>query len=197
MALGFLKIPYESIVVAYDDEKTPIGLSGRKMLPIMDFGNDHIQNESLDIILKLDSKNTLCYPHYQKLASELETLLNDIGSLVHNLAMPYWIWTPEFNETSRKYFIDKKSVKRGPFKLLVQNQDRYIFQLNSLFSERIESHLKPFYKSDKLTLADIFLAAHFWGIYIVPEYQLPVTFDNYLKRVKKECQFNYHDDFWK
>jgi glutaredoxin 2 len=197
MALGYLQIPFESQVVAYDDEKTPVALTGKKMLPIMDMGNGKIQNESLDIINILDPQNLLQKEHYQNQAPLLETLLNEIGSPVHNLAMPYWIWTPEFNDSSRKYFVEKKSVKRGPFNQLVQKQDQYIKQLNLLFAEKIENHLKPFYQSDKLTLTDIVIAAHLWGVYVVPEYQLPKALDEYLKRVKKECRFNYHEDFWR
>ncbi len=35
MAFGHLKVPYKSVVVPYDDAKTPIDLCQVKMLPII------------------------------------------------------------------------------------------------------------------------------------------------------------------
>ena len=54
MAAGFLNTSYESIVVPYDDEATPINLTGKKMLPIWVNDKRLAQNESLDIIKNLD-----------------------------------------------------------------------------------------------------------------------------------------------
>ena len=52
---GFLRVSYESLVLDYDDEITPTKLTGKKMLPIFDFG-DLVINESIDIIKRLDRK---------------------------------------------------------------------------------------------------------------------------------------------
>ena len=35
MALGHLKIPYESIVLPYDEEEIPLEMCQKKMLPIL------------------------------------------------------------------------------------------------------------------------------------------------------------------
>ena len=50
---------YESVVLPYDDEKTPIDLTGIKMLPIMSFDDGFTTNESLVIIERMDSHNKL------------------------------------------------------------------------------------------------------------------------------------------
>lgn len=196
MSLGYLNLEYKSVVLAYDDEATPTKLSGKKMLPILTHDGGAM-NESLDIIAFVDKANSLkvheltIHPQMK----ELENFLNRIGSIVHSLAMPYWIYTPEFNESSRKYFQKKKEEKRGPFSDLVKKQEEYLQELAPLLSE-LESNLKPFYQSEKFGLYDILIAAHLWGLYIVPEFQFSVNVHQYLKNIKRECRFNYHQDFW-
>lgn len=196
MGLGLLKLNYISIVVPYNDESTPTKLTGKKMLPIMLYDDGFAQNESLDILKKLDTHNLLNWPLYEQEKLTFDPLLDRLGAPVHSLAMPYWIWTPEFNEQSRVYFQKKKEVKRGPFKDLVKNKQQFIRDLNPIL-EALCNDLKPFYKNDCLSILDIMLAAHLWGLYIVPEFQFPPLLHAYLMRVKAETSFNYHEDFWR
>jgi glutaredoxin 2 len=196
MTLGLLGLNYSSIVLPYQDEKTPQQLSGSKMLPIL-VKDGQAMNESLDIMQELDQNNILRIK--QQVASsgfkEFEAYLNYLGGPIHSLAMPYWVYTPEFDPASRAYFQQKKEAKRGPFKLLVQQRDQYIGQLMEEFP-RISAHLKPFYDSSTLGLQDILLASHLWGLYVVPEFQFPEAIHQWLQQVKKECNFDYHKDFW-
>lgn len=191
MALGYLQLPYESIVLPYGDEITPVKLTGVKMLPIMEF-NGKAQNESLDIIDRLDQKNLLKLDN----PAEINPLLNKLGANVHNLAMPYWIYTPEFNENSRHYFQKKKEEKRGPFKNLVKKKEQFIQEILKDLNE-LSGELKPFYHSETFGLNDILLASHLWGLYVVPEFQFPEKIHSYLQEVKKICHFDYHQDYWK
>lgn len=197
MGFGFLGTQYESIVTAYDDEATPIRLTGKKMLPIIEYDDGTTQNESLDLIKRQDTKLSLGWDELAANLEELNLLLDKIGGHVHNLAMPYWIWTPEFNESSRKYFQTKKEVKRGPFKNLVHNQKSYADLLATLLEKELTPSLKPFYKSDKLTIMDIMIAAHLWGMYVVPEFRFSDEVHNYLQKVKDVTKFNYHEDYWR
>lgn len=196
MAFGYLQLPYTSKVLSYDDEATPINLTGKKILPVLQFDNEAM-TESLDIIAFIDKDNRLNVPEITS-SSEFEVLDNEltaIGNLVHSLAMPYWIWTPEFNDASRLYFQKKKEVKRGLFKDLVKNQATFVAELEPLL-KRIEDQLSPFYQSKFFSLNDIVVASHVWGLYVVPEFQFSPTVHAYLQSVKKICQFNYHQDFW-
>jgi glutaredoxin 2 len=196
MALGYLKLDYESKVVPYDDELTPVKLTGKKMLPILSHESGTM-NESLDIIKFLDKKNVLKVDDYLTSNSymEIEDLLANIGSAVHSLAMPYWIFTPEFNESSRQYFQLKKEQKRGPFTELVKNQKNFINELVPNL-EKIEKELCPFYQSSRLSIKDILIASHLWGLYVVPEFQFSEKIHNYLQSIKQICNFEYHQDFW-
>jgi glutaredoxin 2 len=195
MGFSLLGQSYDSIVVPYNDEATPIHLTGKKMLPIVKDNNGVAKNESLDILREADSKNTLQWELLDQHKDTINTLLDTIGSPIHSLCMPYWIWTPEFDENSRRYFQSKKEVKRGPFIDLVKNQQRFIDKLDPLLAS-LEGELKPFYKNDKLSILDIMIASHLWGLYIVPEYQFSSKIHNYLQSVKLLTHFNYHQDFW-
>lgn len=196
MALGLLKLDYKSVVVPYNDEETPVRLTGTKMLPIMSIAGKPM-NESLDIIAALDKDHSLKVKEFEKSDAfkALNELLNKLGSNVHNLAMPYWIYTPEFNTESRAYFQKKKEQKRGPFKNLVKNRKQFEEEIMKDLTI-LSSDLKPFYKSDTFSVADILLASHLWGLYVVPEFRFPEKVHSYLQRVKEICNFNYHQDFW-
>ncbi len=198
MAFGFLGTQWESQPTHYHDEKTPIDLTGVKMLPIVQFDDGTAMNESLDIIKKIDSKDLLKNTQLEnvELKKEVEDLLDEFAGPVHNLCMPYWVWTKEFNEESRKYFQEKKEKKRGPFHLLVQNRKEYLVQLPPLF-DKLKTNLVPFYKSSELTILDIMIASHLWGLYVHPDFQFPSQVHEYLQRVKSECKFDYHEDLWK
>jgi glutaredoxin 2 len=197
MGLGLLRIPFESHVLPYNDEKTPVDLTGVKMLPILVDDQGQARNESLDILKHFDVNNNLSWPVYDTHKTEVDELINTIGTPVHSLCMPYWIWTPEFDAESRIYFQKKKEVKRGPFKNLIHNKKKYIDDLNRIIEEQIEPALEPFYKSSTLTIADIMIASHLWGMYIFPEYQFDPGIHQYLQEVKKATHFDYHQDFWK
>ncbi len=196
MTLGYFKIPFESVVLPYDDEATPVGLTGKKMLPIV-VADSKPMDESLDIMSFLDKKKVLRIEAETTTAkfAEFNEFLGQLGDQVHSLAMPYWIHTPEFTETSRAYFKKKKEAKRGPFAELVKKQGTFTAALEPLLS-RIEGKLRPFYDSTELGLYDILLASHLWGLYVVPEFQFPDGVHRYLQNIKTICQFNYHQDYW-
>lgn len=196
MTLGLLELKYHSQVLDYDDESTPLKLTGKKMLPILETTQGAF-NESLDIMAWLDKENRLKIKETTSEITfpEFEAYLNFLGSPVHSLAMPYWIWTPEFTIHSRSYFQKKKEEKRGPFGELVKNQEVFKAKLSAEWPN-LEKELKPFYKSQSFGLHDILLASHLWGLYVVPEFQFPLAIHEYLQRVKAECHFNYHQDFW-
>lgn len=191
MALGHLSLPYESRVVAYDDQDTPVSLTGVKMLPILSAGGNAM-NESLDIIRLLDTKNAL---KLDQSTVSVEAFIKSVNNPVHCLAMPYWIFTPEFTPSAREYFLKQKEAKRGPFKDLVKNSDKYKEELIPLFRE-LEQKLNPFFESDSLRIHDIMIAAHLWGLYVVPEFRFPERIHQYLQTVKQACRFNYHQDYW-
>ena len=49
----------------------------------------------------------------------------------------------------------------------------------------------------ELTLNDILIGSHLWGMYIFPEFQFSPKIHNYLQSIKLKCHFEYHSDYWK
>lgn len=198
MAAGFLGINYETKLLRYDDEQTPMKLAGVKMLPIWVNENGNAINESLDIISlidienKLETKKTIASPEWKV----FEARLNEISSYVHSLAMPYFIYTKEFDDKSRVYFQKKKEQKRGPFEILIKNRNLFEKELTGCLVS-LENDVIEFYKSKTLSLYDVILASHLWGMYVVPEFQFSPKIHSYLQKVKHECGFDYQEDFWK
>jgi len=189
LVLGFLEIPYKSVVLDYDDESTPVELCGKKMLPLIKNIDGSTMNESLDIMSILDKDNRLS-PN-----KDISSFIKELGSNVHPLAMPYFIYTPEFNDKSRKYFQEKKEAYKGPFKQMYKNREQYLIGLNKSLNS-LEQLLDPFYESDKITHEDILIASHLWGMYIVPEFQFSDIVHSYLQKVKHLCRFEYHKESW-
>ena len=110
--------------------------------------------------------------------------------------MPYWIYTPEFDDKARKYFLHKKEAKRGPFHLLAQKKPEFLAELPQVF-DKFKDNLNPYFNNDSLTILDIMLASHLWGLYVLPEFQFPDWLHEYLQGIGDACQFDYHNDFWK
>ena len=191
MALGFLNLAYQSRVVPYDDQETPVGLIGVKMLPILSIDGKPLK-ESLDIIRELDPGNRL---NGESDLTSAESFIKEINNPVHSLAMPYWIHTPEFRDSSRKYFLNQKEAKRGPFNELVKKAPQFVTELEVLL-KKLQGKIRPYFESDHIRIQDIMIAAHLWGLYVVPEFQFPPEIHQYLQRVKHDCKFNYHQDYW-
>jgi len=194
MVLGYLNIPFESIVLRYDDEETPIRLAKKKMLPIMDFDNGFITNESLIIIANLDKDDLLKTSLLNdEVKNQMENMLDELGSNIHSLCMPYFIQTKEFDDKSREYFQKKKEVKRGPFKDLILNRDNFLNPLNEDLLD-LEDQLNPYFLGEEFSIFDILIASHLWGLYLLPEFSFSEDLESYLQEVKNLCKFNYHQD---
>ncbi len=198
MALKYLNIEFKTLLLNYDDEETPLKLIGKKMLPILVDSSGIARPESLDIIEHFDSADKLQVKSYKKSPTkeEFEAMLTSLSKDVHNLAMPHWIYTKEFNSKSRSYFQKKKEIKRGPFSKLVLNRLEYETRMNTLLS-KLSYDFIPFYKSEILTIKDIMIAAQLWGLYSVPEFQFSPHLHSYLQNIKKLTHFNYQEDLWR
>jgi glutaredoxin 2 len=161
------------------------------MLPIMDIDGTAM-NESLDIIRALDSGNKLANEDY----GDFDLVLDKLAPDIYNLAMPFWIWSPEFTPSAQRYFLKKKEIKRGPFSELIKRRNHFEANLTRTLQE-LEVHLNPFFNSSRLTVKDIALAAQVWGLFSVPEFRFSQKWHDYLMEVKGQCRFNYTEFHWR
>lgn len=198
IALGLLHIPFETVLIPYDDEATPMNLIGKKMLPIVVDDQGQAMGESLDIIGLWDKQNILNTSSIRndKDFPLFEDFLNKMGKMIHSLCMPHWIYTKEFNEQSRQYFQKKKESQRGPFSILIKNRSQFENDLKPYLTQ-IEYKLNPFYNGNSISLYDVMIASHLWGLYCVPEFQFSSKMHDYLQTIKKYSSFEYQSDLWK
>lgn len=200
-AASFLKKEYQSTVLSYADELAPVELTGVKMLPIWKDETKTL-NESLDIITYLDRDNQLRCDLLQDqgLLKKINDMLDELAGPVFKLCMPYFVWTPEFDQNSRAYFLKKKEAKRGPFNELLKQRDLLETQVQDQLL-KLEDQIDGFFYGDQLTVIDLMIASHLWGLYTVPEFRFSDKWNQYLQKIKTLTGFDYfvdyqRDEFW-
>ena len=117
MIFGLRGVEVENIILANDDEDTPIGMIGAKQVPILEKDDGTFMGESLDIVHYIDEtagKGRL----KTEVRPELQAWLDKVGEYNNRLAQPRLvkIGLPEFaTESAIQYFIDKKEKNIGNF----------------------------------------------------------------------------------
>lgn len=110
MIFGLRGVEVENIILANDDEDTPIGMIGAKQVPILEKDDGTFMGESLDIVHYIDvtaGKGRL----KTEVRPELQAWLDKVGEYNNHLAQPRLvkIGLPEFaTESAIQYFINKK-----------------------------------------------------------------------------------------
>lgn len=133
MIFGLHNIPFEHIILANDDETTPISLIGKKMLPILIKADGTAMGESLDIVRYIDAQAE--YPLLKSpLRTEIQTWYEKVGSYYHRLTMPRTvkIGLEEFaSDSAIDYFTQKKTSFIGDFAQNLANSEQYIQQIHT------------------------------------------------------------------
>lgn len=132
MIFGLRGVEVENIILANDDEDTPIGMIGAKQVPILEKDDGTFMGESLDIVHYIDEtagKGRL----KTEVRPELQAWLDKVGEYNNRLAQPRLIkiGLPEFaTESAIQYFIDKKEKNIGNFETNLNETAQYLERLN-------------------------------------------------------------------
>ena len=128
MIFGLRDVPVEEIALLNDDEATPIGLIGAKMVPILQKPDGAHMGESLDIVRFIDdyaAKGRL----KEDIRPEVQAWFDKAGGYVNKLVQPrdVKLGLPEFATPSAiDYFMRKKEQIIGNFETNLKNTDEYI-----------------------------------------------------------------------
>lgn len=131
MIFGLKNLPVELVVLANDDEATPIGLVGKKVVPILVKEDGTAMPESLDIVHYVDK-------HFgEKILSEyvrpeIEAWLKEVGSYYGHLTTARFtqIGLAEFETQSAvDYFTKKKTEFIGDFSENIAKTETYLARL--------------------------------------------------------------------
>ena len=133
MIFGLKNQPLDNQFLLNNDEATPIGLIGKKMLPILIKADGSAMGESLDIVHYVDSISGDT-PLAADVRPEISAWLARIGEYQYRLVWPrcIQIGLPEFaTQAAIDYFVAKKSAVIGDFDHNFTQTDTLLPQLNA------------------------------------------------------------------
>ncbi|VTX64427.1 GrxB family glutaredoxin [Neisseria sicca] len=134
MAAGLLGADVEEVVLANDDEATPIGMIGAKQVPILQKEDGSFMGESLDVVRYLDREGRL----KDETRPEIQAWFDKVGEYNLKLVQPRVIklGLPEFETPEAvKYFTDKKEKSIGSFAANLEKTGQYVQRLNEDLAE--------------------------------------------------------------
>ena len=134
MAAGLLGADVEEVVLANDDEATPIGMIGAKQVPILQKEDGSFMGESLDVVRYLDREGRL----KDETRPEIQAWLDKVGEYNLKLVHPrvVKIGLPEFETPEAvKYFTDKKEKNIGSFATNLEKTGQYVQRLHEDLAE--------------------------------------------------------------
>ena len=134
MAAGLFGADVEEVVLANDDEATPIGMIGAKQVPILQKEDGSFMGESLDVVRYLDREGRL----KDETRPEIQAWLDKVGAYTLKLVQPRVIklGLPEFETPEAvKYFTDKKEKSIGSFAANLEKTGQYVQRLHEDLAE--------------------------------------------------------------
>lgn len=197
MLIGLKNIPFETKALPNDDERTPIGLTGKKMVPIIIREDGKPMNESLDILAYLDTLPAYGAPIVGDSRSDLrlQKWLQDARQYHYFLAMPRWIkiGLPEFSTDSAvQYFVAKKTAFMGSFEQRMAETPRLMDQAHAHLAELEKIMGDSEYIWGELTLDDFHLFATLRALTCVRGLKFPPKIDRYMNNLSKKSKVHLH-----
>ncbi|WP_439287600.1 glutaredoxin 2 [Lonepinella sp. BR2904] len=188
MIFGFKQLPVELVYIQNDDEATPVGLIGKKAVPILLKDDGSAMPESLDIVRYVDQ-------HYaEKCLSdqarpELESMIKQIGSYYNHLLLPRFVrlGLPEYKtQSALDYFVNKKSASIGNFTENLAQTEQYLARLQQdlpMLDTLILAEDKA--NGQQLSIEDIMLFPMLRNLTCVKGLKFPSRIENYIHTMAK------------
>lgn len=196
MIFGLKNLPFELVMLGNDDETTPIGLVGKKVVPILIKEDGTAMLESLDIVRYVDA-------HFgekilsEQLRPEVEEWVKTVGRYYNHLLIPRFVKMDlaEFKSQSAvDYFTKKKTESIGDFQQNLDETANYLVRLH----QDLEN-LVPLIQSDlalngKLSLEDIIVFPMLRNLTCVRDIQFPPEVAAYLAKMSEQSGVNLYFD---
>jgi len=197
MIFGLKHVDSDLEFLLNDDEKTPIQMVGKKMVPILELDNKKCMPESMDIVHFIDAKfgqNRIVNP---TTSGRIIDWIDETGYDIYKLAMPRWIQVdlPEFRTRGAiQYFIKKKEKFLGSFEENFNNSEQYIKILNDKLVE-LESFIFCENSAEKkLSETDFHLFASLRSLSIVRGITFPNFVYQYMLNMSKMSKVPLHTE---
>lgn len=187
-------VEYENIVLSYADSETPEKLIGKKMLPIIDFGDGTVMGESLDLIKELEKRFPEPELTHQWIepdldwASNIATRAPKFWDVVLPFVLDEFDGAPEFDEAGAKYFQESKESKRGKtFEQMQADAPALYMQNLVIILAEIVERVEGGWVGQKFSLADCVLAADLSALRSVKGVDIPPQIIEYIEKVEDQC----------
>ncbi|MCJ2182540.1 glutaredoxin 2 [Novosphingobium sp. 1949] len=184
MPFGLKAIPFEMVVLPNDDEATPIGMIGRKMLPILE-DDQGVLGESLAIVAKLDA---LGGPRLfdGAPATDIAAWLARWDPLINDLVIPRTpdpVYAEFRGAASRAYFTAKKEARFGAFDGLLARTEEFKAALSPALDQLAPILPDPEHPG----IDDIVLFPVLRSLTIMPDLAFPGPVAAYLQRMSERA----------
>jgi glutaredoxin 2 len=191
MAATYKGILLNLKLLAYEDEKTPVKMIGKKALPILKLENGEYLSDSLDIIdyfQQLKPDPTL-YPlniTRDIALAKFEQLREPWGKHIHKILSPYFVQSDEFSSEAKKCFQKDKEESLGQsFDDLREHSTELMIEMQELLKNTVEKEIgEKEFIFEKFSLADILICAHLKGLDDMPEWSFSPNLGMYMQRVR-------------
>ncbi len=185
MILGLRGMAAEEIVLANDDEATPIGMIGAKQVPILQKDDGSYMAESLDIVRYIDGLQSGARLQ-ESVRPEVAAWLERAGAYWNKLVQPRMvlIGLPEFaTQSAIDYFVHKKEANIGSFAENLAKTEEYLPQLADDLAE-LSALLgdKAFFGGEAAGMEDIHLFPLLRNLTIVKDAVLPANLQAYAEK---------------
>lgn len=185
MIFGLKNLAVETVVLLNDDEATPIGLVGKKVVPILVKENGEAMPESLDIVKYVDET------YGEKLLTdevrpEITDWIKKVGAYYNHLLIPRFVklGLAEYaTQSAVDYFVKKKTESIGDFAENLANSAQYLARLIPDLVELDSLILSAESAQGKLSLEDILLFPMLRNLTCVKGLILPNKVAKYTERM--------------
>ena len=198
MIFGLKNIPIQLVTLLNDDEKTPIEMIGKKIVPVLETNPGKFMPESMNIVQFIDNKLS------PKIVSDQEDpflleILSEARSPYHSLVMPRWVQSEmeEFKtDSAKKYFQNKKEQMIGPFETALENTEQFKREIIEVLL-KIENKMSKeskWYIENQVSFNDFHLFAFLRGLTIIKDLHFPPILENYMKYCAEKTQIPLSTD---
>ena len=181
MIIGLRGLDVEQVALANDDEATPIGLVGKKMVPILIKADGTAMGESLDDTIR----------------PALQAWLDTVNAYSNQLLSPRStrIGLPEFaTESARAYYTAKKSAAYGDFAENLARSDELLARLHADLPALLPLITAPDHLGARLGYEDIITFPLLRNLTMVKGVAYPPEIRRYVETMSAKCRVPLFDD---
>ncbi len=196
MIFGLKNLAFEKITLLNDDEATPVGLVGKKVVPILIKENGEAMPESLDIVKYVDET------YGEKLLSdnvrpEINDWIKKVGAYYNHLLLPRFVklGLAEYaTQSAVDYFVKKKTESIGDFAENLANSAQYLALLTPDLAELDKLIVNAEAANGQLSLEDILLFPMLRNLTCVKGLQLPPNVADYVAKMAELSKVELYTD---